>query len=411
MTLVDAVVDRPVSRQTSEMIAAAQPQLEFLLASSRWAQRNRSPDGADFVAGNPQSVLPGYVQALESALTPRDDHWFGYKVSEATARRGAAAALRERRGSAYEADDIVMTNGAMAGLLGALRTVVDPGDEVIFFKPSWFFYQALITACSAVAVPVMLSPPAFDLDLDRLRAAITPRTRAVIINSPNNPTGRIYPAEALITVGQLLTEAASRHGRAIFLISDEAYSRIVFDRSAYPSPAEYYENSFLVYTYGKTLLTPGERLGYVALPPTMPHRAELRAALIATLFLCGYAFPDAVLQRALPDLEQLCLDLGALQRRRDRLVTALREQGYVLAVPEGAFYLLPKCPIPDDVAFADYLAQQDVYVLPGSLVDLPGYFRLSLTASEEMIERGLPIFRKAMDLAPALISPAQTGTY
>ncbi|MFD9623971.1 aminotransferase class I/II-fold pyridoxal phosphate-dependent enzyme [Streptomyces virginiae] len=386
----------PLSAQTRRLIAEAQPQLKFLTSSSRWARQERHPSGSDFVAGNPHTLLPGLVEALKRALPPQDDHWFGYKLSEPHARRTAAEALRERRGIAFDPEDIVMTNGAMAGLMAALRTVVDPGDEVIYFSPPWFFYRALITACGATPIPITLCPPSFDLDVDRLRAAITSRTRAIVINSPNNPTGRIYPRAALAAVGDLLTQASNSNGSPIYLVSDEAYSRIVFDGRSYDSPTTYYDHSFLVYTYGKTLLTPGERLGYIALPPSMPQRTEIRAGLTATLFLCGYAFPSALLQHALPELENLCLDIAALQRRRDRMVMALRDQGYNLEVPEGAFYLLPQCPVSDDVEFSDRLADRDVYVLPGSLVGLPGYFRLSLTASDTMVETALPILQDAI---------------
>jgi aspartate aminotransferase len=193
--------------------------------------------------------------------------------------------------------------------------------------------------------------------------------------------------------------ASQRFGRTIYLLSDEAYRRIVYDGREYRSPAEFYPHTFVLYTYGKTLLTPGQRLGYIALPPTMPGREQLRMAITTAQILTGYAFPNALLQHALGDLERLSIDIGQLQRKRDRLVAALRDSGYELHAPEGTFYLLPRSPLADDLAFIEMLAERDIFCLPGSVVEMPGYFRVSLTANEAMIERAIPGFAAAMQQA------------
>jgi aspartate aminotransferase len=256
----------------------------------------------------------------------------------------------------------------------------------------------MIAFARGVPVRVKVDLSTFDLDVDAISGAITPRTRAVIVNSPNNPTGRIYPPETLDRLARVLTSASEANGRTIYLLSDEAYNRILFDGRTFPSPTGHYPNSFLLYSYGKTLLAPGQRLGYLALPPTMPGRERMRQALMLTQF-SGYGVPDAVLQYALPELEPLCIDLAQLQRRRDVLVGALREQGYDVHVPEATFYLLPRSPLPDDGAFADLLAAEDVFVLPGRIVELPGYFRISLTATDDMVERAVPRFAAAIEAA------------
>jgi aspartate aminotransferase len=355
------------------------------------------PATCDFVAGNPQEMaLPAFVEALRRWSVPQDAAWFAYKFNEPYAREAAAAGLRERRGVPFEPDDVFMTDGAFTGLNLCIRAVTDPGDEVIFCSPPWFFYEALIVAGGAVAVRVRVDLETWDLDVDAIEAAITERTRAIIVNSPNNPTGRIYPPETLRRLAEVLAEGSERNGRPIYLISDEAYSRIVFDDRAFPSPTEHHPFSFLVYTYGKQLLTPGERLGYVALTPTMPGREELRQPMfLAQLAIAGHGAPNAVLQRALPELEPITVDVKALQRRRDRLVDALRSFGYDVHSPEGTFYLLPSSPDPDDVAFTERLAREKVYVLPGSLVEMPGRFRISITGNDDMVERSLPVFEAA----------------
>jgi aspartate aminotransferase len=244
-------------------------------------------------------------------------------------------------------------------------------------------------------VRVSFNPQTFDLDLGAIEAAITPRTRAIIVNTPNNPTGKIYPPDTLQGLAQILSDARRGSGDPIYIISDESYSRIIYDNHAFPSPTTFYPYTFLIYTYGKTLLAPGERIGFIALPPQMPNRDAFRVPIELAQFMTGYAFPNALLQYALPDLNQLTVDIAQLQRRRDKLVSAMQNAGYKVNPPEGTFYLLPQSPMQDDVAFIHRLARDHVYCLPGITLEMPGYFRISLTASDEMVERAIPVFEKA----------------
>jgi aspartate aminotransferase len=373
-------------------------ELTHFFEDGGWATRDPDdPENCDFVAGNPQEMaLPEYVESLQRWTVPQDKDWYAYKFNEPYAIEAAAAGLRDRRGVPFEADDVLMTDGAFTGLNLCMRTVTDPGDEVIFLSPPWFFYEAMIIGTGATPVRVRVDQQTWDLDLDAIAAAITERTSCIIVNSPNNPSGKIYPPETLTALARILTAASELHGRPIYLISDEAYSRIVFDGRSYPSPTEFYPNSFLVYTYAKQLLTPGQRCGYVALPPTMPDRESMREALmIAQLTHGGHGAPSNVLQRAIVDIEKMSVNIGALQRRRDVMVEALSSYGYDLHSPEGTFYLLPTSPIPDDLAFVDRLAKEKVFVLPGAIVEMPGRFRISFTANDQMVERALPIFEQA----------------
>ncbi len=371
--------------------------IRFFTESTYSRHDPTDPETCDFVAGNPQEMaLPEFVEALQRWSVPHDKDWFAYKFNEPYAREAAAAGLRERRGVPFEPDDVFMTDGAFAGLALCIGLVVDPGDEVLFPSPPWFFYESTIIGRGAVPVKVRVDETTWDLDIEAIEAAITSRTRAIIVNSPNNPTGRIYPAETLDRLAAVLTRASERKGRPIYLISDEAYSRIVFDDRPFVSPTEHYPYSFLVYTYGKQLLTPGQRLGYVALPPQMPAREEIRGPMMwGQITLAAHGVPNAVMQRAVADLEPLCVDVKALQRRRDRFVDSLRSWGYELHAPEGTFYLVPTVPGGDEDAFVERLAADKVYVLPGSTVDLPGRFRISVTGSDEMVERALPVFETA----------------
>ena len=383
---------------TINRIMTFEDSLIRFFTESAWSTMDPTdPERADFVAGNPQELAqPAFVESIQRWAVPQDEHWYAYKFNEPYAQEAAASGLRDRRGIPFEAADIFLTDGAFAALLLCIRTVADPGDEVLFLSPPWFFYEALIVGGGAEPVKVRVDMDTWDPDLDAIAAAITPRTRAVLINSPNNPTGRIYPPEVLERLAALLTEASERHDRPIYLISDEAYSRIVYDDRAFRSPTEFYPWSFLVYTYGKQLLTPGQRVGYVALPPTMPDREQVRNALMmGQLAFGGNGVPNAVMQRAIGDLDTMSIDMKALEARRDRMVDGLRSSGYDLHSPEGTFYLLPRSPIEDDVAFTNRLARDKVYVLPGAVVEMPGRFRISLTGNDEMVDRALPIFETA----------------
>ena len=240
----------------------------------------------------------------------------------------------------------------------------------------------------------MLKAPSFDLDLPAIDAAITERTRLVIVNTPNNPTGRIYDAATLTELADLLELASAQFGHRIFLLSDEPYRRLRFDQRDFTSPATIYPWTLISYSYGKVLLSPGQRLGYLAVSALMPaaDRAELRDALFSAQMPLGWCFPNAVMQYAIPDLEMLTVDVPALTRRRDALITALAAAGYDMLPPEGTFYLWGKWPDGDPDRHWNALADRDVFVLPGSLMNTPDHFRISLTASDDMVARALPAF-------------------
>jgi len=364
-----------------------------------WARRNEA-GLANFAVGNPQEMpLPAYVEALARALPPQDKDWFAYKLSEPASQATVARTLSERTGLDWDPADVAMTNGGFAALAVSLRAILEPGDEVVFLSPPWFFYEILILAAGGVPVRVTLAAPEFDLDSGTIAAVITPRTRAVLVNTPHNPTGRVYPGETLRELGDMLADAGRRNGRTIYLISDEPYNRIVFDGREFHSPAEVYPATIVTYSYGKTLLAPGMRIGFIATPPSMPDRADLRDAVFTAQIATGFAFPNALLQHAIEDLDGLSIDVGALQRRRDRVVSSLRDMGYPTTNPEGTFYVMAQAPIEDDMEFGELLADHGVLILPGTVVEAPGWFRISLTASDQMVERGLPGFESARSAA------------
>jgi aspartate aminotransferase len=386
-----------VSEQTKAIMKALGAFGEFGTDEALW-EALRRPEACDFMFGNPHDVAPqAYVDALVRAAQPTGKDHYAYTMDLPEAVVSIGEDLRGRFPVAFRDEDIHLTNGNFVGLAIALRTLVDPGDEVIFVSPPWFFYETLIVAAGATPVRVLADRAHnFDLDPGAIEAAITPRTRAIIVNSPHNPSGRIYTPEQLTGLATILEDASTRSGHRIYLLSDEAYNRIVFEPHTYATPVAYYAHSFLLYTYAKTLLAPGSRLGYLAVAPDIEGADDLRGALQIGQITLGWAYPVSLLQHAIPELNAMGPDMPRLQRRRDTLVTTLREQGYEVVEPQGTFYILVRSPIEDDRRFADTLRSHDVFVLPGAMFEMPGWFRISVTANDDMVERSLPGFGKAL---------------
>ena len=381
------------AKRIENISRANAPLLAFV---DTWDRHRHHPNVSDFAFGNPQEiVVDGFAASLAAVTTPTDKDHYAYKRSEDEARRSVAKHLESWRGQPFEPTDIAMTPGAFGAIAAALGALIDPGDEVIYPIPPWFFYESMILSVGGTPVKVPVRSTDYDLDVDAIAAAITERTRMVIVNTPNNPTGRIYPPATLERLAQTLTEASERFGSPIYLLSDEPYARLVFSDSTFTSPAGYYPYTLISYSYGKILLTPGQRIGWLALSPSMPDREPLRDAIVMAQIAGGWLFPSAIMQYAIDDLEQLSIDLVELERKRDWFVDELTTMGYDLRSPEGTFYLWLRAPQPDDVAFVERLAEEKVFVLPGTTCESPGHFRISLTATPDMIQRALPVFAKA----------------
>ena len=378
--------------------AAAFSAVNHFYFDSRYAQRRLAPGISDFTFGNPHEMpLEGIVSAIRARAVPRDENWFAYKTSETDPQAFIAEHAGRELGLAFAPADIALTAGAFGAIMVAFHLVLDVGDEAVFSEPAWFCYEPMLLAVGAVPRKVALKGPAFDLDLSAIEAAIGPRTRLVVVNTPHNPTGRVYGRGTLRELSDLLERASARVGHRVYLLSDEPYRRLRFDGRGFDSPAGLYPWTLVSYSYGKVLLSPGQRLGYLAISPLMAEaeRRALRDSVVAAQMALGWCFPNAVMQYAVPDLEGLSIDQAALARRRDRLMGALREAGYEALPPEGTFYLWCEWPEGDPERLWDALADRDVFVLPGATMNAPGHFRISLTASDTMVERALPAFADA----------------
>ncbi|WP_170330305.1 aminotransferase class I/II-fold pyridoxal phosphate-dependent enzyme [Ruegeria arenilitoris] len=386
-----------IAARRADAAARSIQKVEAFFTSYNAAVRE-TPAVADFTFGNPHEMpLPNVVDALKTHADPQSVDWFAYKTNEAESCAFLADALSEELGLSFETEDIALTKGAFGAIKMCFTMLLEPGDECIVPLPGWFCYGPMLATADAKEVPVPLDPGNFDLDLEAISRAITKRTKIVVVNTPHNPTGRIYSRSDLQKLADLLEAKSAEIGHRIWILSDEPYRRIRFDSIGFTTPAAVYPHTLIDYSYGKVLLAPGLRLGYLAISPTMPtaERRELQTLRFAVQMADGWNVPDAPLIYALPDLENVSIDIAALARRRERMLGALGQWGYRMTRPEGTFYLWGRAPGGDSDTFAECLQKHGVYVMPGTVFDRPTDFRICLTATDEMIENAMPAFQAA----------------
>ena len=310
-------------------------------------------------------------------------------------RQAVAGSLAEETGLPFEGGGIVMTCGAAAAANVVLKTILNPGDEVIILAPYFFEYLYYIDNHDGVVV-VVNTTDQFRLDLPAIEQAVTPRTRAIVVNSPNNPSGVVYSSGEIAGLADLLNRKQSEHGTEIFLISDEPYKRIIFDGKEFPQIIPSYDNSVIVTSHAKDLALPGERIGFIAINPNHEGKEELAGGFSFCNRTLGFVNAPALMQHVVRNLQGVSVDPAYYQRKRDFMHTALMEMGYETVKPEGAFYLYPKSPIEDDVAFTRELLQSNVLVVPGRGFGTPGYFRISYCVEDWVLEGAVDGFAKAV---------------
>ena len=311
-------------------------------------------------------------------------------------RQAVADDLATETGIAFSASDIVMTCGAAAALNVVLKTILNPEEEVILLSPYFVEYGYYVDNHNGVAV-VVPTDEDFQPDLSAIEAAITPRTRALILNSPNNPSGVIYSAECLQALGDLLDRKQREHGTEIFIISDEPYRRIIYDGLTYPQVFPHYEQTIVVNSHAKDLALPGERIGYVAVNPNYAGKEELAGGLTFCNRILGFVNAPALMQHVVRALQGVSVDVADYQRKRDFLYTQLTEMGYSVTKPQGAFYLFPKSPVEDDAEFVNALQERLVLAVPGRGFGTPGYFRISYCLDDWVLEGAMDGMAKAID--------------
>jgi aspartate aminotransferase len=387
-----------VARAVTDNLSKASWIRRMFEEGARLKQERGADKVFDFTLGNPEIEPPPEVLATARRLLEPDapPHLHAYmpnaghpKVREAVARRVSAAT-----GLPYTANHILMTVGAGAALNTVLKALLDPGDEVITVAPFFveYVYYAQNHGGSLVVVP-----PRADLtpDVEKIANAITPKTRAIIVNSPNNPSGVIYPQSAFVELERVLNAAP----RPIVLISDEPYRALVFDDVPVPEVPPLVTRTVVATSWSKSLAIPGERIGYLAFSPRMPEAAALFEACTFTSRVLGFVNAPALWQWVVAEVGDRVIDVAPYREKRDLMYEGLRKIGYECVKPQGAFYVFPRTPIPDDVAFVRMLAEQGVLTVPGSGFGMPGHIRISLTVERDTVVRSMPGFERAFRAA------------
>jgi aspartate aminotransferase len=352
----------------------------------------------DFSLGNPNLEPPEKVRKtiLEVIGDERPGkHAYMPNAGLKETREAVAGFLAKEHGVPMTWEQVIMTCGAGGALNVALKTILDAGDEVIVLAPYFVEYLFYIDNHNGVGKLAKTNED-FTLNLKEIEAAITPKTKAIILNSPNNPSGRIYDENSLKKLGKLFENIKQNNNQTIYLLSDEPYSKIVYDGAKVPSIFQAYANSIIVTSYSKDLSLPGERIGYLGVNPRMENGKQTVDGLTFCNRILGFVNAPALMQRILVKLQGVSVNVAEYQWKRDNLCRGLAEAGYSFVKPEGAFYLFPKCPIADDVKFVNILLQENILGVPGTGFGTPGHFRLAYCVADRVIEGSLEGFRRAI---------------
>jgi len=355
----------------------------------------------DFSLGNPDvPPPPEFTEALRELAADETPGVHAYMPNGGFpwVRDILAANLSAEQGVTIQGNDLLMTCGAAGAINIVMKSLLNPGDEVILLAPYFVEYNFYVDNHGGVS-RVINTDREFNLDFSAIDAAITGKTKAVLINSPNNPTGQIYTQEDLNRLGGLLEEAGKRLGITIYLIADEPYRKIVFDNHQVGNAFQATKNSIVLSSYSKELSLPGERIGYVAVHPEIADKAALLGALTLANRILGFVNAPALMQRVVARLQNISIDNSIYTRRRELFCTILQDAGYEFMAPKGAFYIFPKSPIADDVAFCAILQEHKILAVPGQGFGAPGHFRLAFCVADDVITRSAGAFHQAMTQA------------
>jgi aspartate aminotransferase len=353
----------------------------------------------DFSLGNPNLEPPASLKKALKALADQPIagmHRYMPNNGYVETRRAIAQYIAEESGLPFGEKHIVMTVGAAGGLNVVFKALLDEGDEVIVPSPYFMEFKFYIEN-SGGRIRLVETHDNFSLNLKEIEKAFGKKTKAVLINSPNNPTGVVYNRESLEELGRLLKEKSRELKRTLYLITDEAYRRIVFDQVKLPIAFQYYPHTIRVTSHSKDLSLPGERIGYIAANPSCEEVEELIAAIVFANRTLGFVNAPALMQRLVAPLQRNSINVKEYEEKRDLFYHSLSSYGYQIVKPEGAFYLFPKAPIEDDVAFVKELQSKRILTVPGTGFGKPGYFRIAYAVERKAIEKSLPGFKELAD--------------
>lgn len=350
----------------------------------------------DYSLGNPSVEPPKEIKEAFYQILEEESqnlvHGYMLNAGYEDVREAVARKLNASFGTAFSAKNILMTVGAAGGLNVAFKTLLNPGDEVITFAPFFGEYRNYVSNFDAELVVVPTTPETFQPDLAALASAITPKTKAMLINNPNNPTGVVYPEAVIRDIAALLDQKEREFGTSIYLIADEPYRELVYDGAEVPYLTKYYHNTIVGYSYSKSLSLPGERIGYLVLPDSLDDADEILPGAAVANRILGFVNAPSLIQRVVGRCQDVTVDVEVYNRNRELLYGKLTEYGYSCVKPQGAFYLFVKAPGGDDKAFAEAAKKHRILLVAGSGFGGPGYVRLAYCVDHDMILRSLPGF-------------------
>jgi len=352
----------------------------------------------DFSLGNPNLEPPEIVKRAMREIVEDQrpgKHAYMPNAGLRETREAVGSYLSQEHGIKISWENIIITCGAGGGLNVALKTLLDAGDEVIVLKPYFVEYLFYIDNHNGNGKLVNTNED-FSLNIMAIEAGISQKTKAIIINSPNNPSGRLYDEKSVRALGEFLLRMKEKFGRPIYLLSDEPYSKLVYDGMKVPSVLQAYPYSLLITSYSKDLSLPGERIGFIAVNPRMENTQQVIDGLTFSNRVLGFVNAPAFMQRILPRVQGAVVDISEYRRKRDLLCQGLGNAGYSFTKPEGAFYLFPKSPVPDDVLFVQTLLKENILAVPGTGFGSPGYFRLAYCVEDRVIEGAMDGFARAI---------------
>lgn len=358
----------------------------------------------DFSLGNPDAPPPSQFNTVIQEIVQNTSpgvHAYMPNGGYPWVREAIAARMSSEQKMTIAQGDMLMTCGAAGGLNVVMKTLLNPGDEVIILAPYFVEYGFYIDNHGGVSRTVTTDDQ-FNLDLSAIEAALCHKTKAIIINSPNNPCGQIYSEESLIALGKLLENASAALKTTIYLISDEPYRKIVFDGHEVPSIFTAYSNSIVVSSYSKDLSLPGERIGYMAVHPDIEDKKHLVDGLTLANRILGFVNAPALMQRVVAELQDVSVDISIYARRKEIICNVLRDAGFSFTEPKGAFYVFPKTPMADDVKFVALLQEEKILAVPGVGFGTPGHMRIAFCVPDDVISRSAEGFKRAVDKARSL---------
>ena len=390
-----------ISDKMSKLLERSAAMSAMYTESARMKEQYGVENVYDFGMGNPNLAAPDSIREVSIKVLNETDPWYLHHYMPNNgfieAREKIANSLNRRFGETYGVDNIMMCVGAAGGINCLLKVLMDPGQEILTFAPYFGEYDRYAdnVNCTLKAVPPNL--PAFQPDPTELAKCVTEKTKAVLINNPNNPTGVVYSAETLRAIAEVLEAKEKEFGHAIYLISDEPYRELVFDGVTVPWVPDFYQNTIVAYSFSKSLSLPGDRIGYLALRNEVEDFQNIVAAVAVATRIMGFINAPGLQQLVCAELCEELVDVSFYDRNRERLYSALIEYGYECVKPEGAFYMFLKTPVEDDKEFVNKAKEHRILVTAGSGFGCPGYVRLAYCVSPNTIEGALPGFKALME--------------